>query len=74
MMFLLRGKTKEELMAALREGRKVAGKRNEIKDSNAAIDANGNSTRVTRLEDCIEYFWAEPKPLGTSWFLLKDRT
>lgn len=64
MMFLLRGQNKEELMAALREGRKVTGERNEIKGSKAAIDANGNNTTVSRLEDCIEFFWTEPKPLG----------
>ena len=62
MMFLLRGETKEEPMAALREGMKVADK-SEVKVPKAAVKRDPKDARVPALEDCVDAFWSEQKPL-----------
>jgi uncharacterized Zn finger protein len=63
MMLLLRGETKEELMAALREGRKVADK-SEVNVPNAAVKRGPKDAKVPALEDCVAVFWSEQRPLG----------
>ena len=65
MMFLLRGETREELMAALREGRGVANERNKISAPKAAVKGGLNDAKVPALEDCVAVFWSEQKPLGS---------
>jgi uncharacterized Zn finger protein len=63
-MFLLRGETKEELMDALREGRRTANMRNEVRAPKAAVRGGPNDADVPPLEDCVAVFWSELKPLG----------
>jgi uncharacterized Zn finger protein len=62
MMFLLRGKTREDLLAALREERKVANERGaEDQEPVARTDI---PSLMAPLEECVSNFWSEQKPLG----------
>jgi len=63
MMFLLRGETKEELMGALRESRRVPNER-EVRAPEAAVKGVLKDAKVPALEDCVAAFWSEQKPLG----------
>jgi uncharacterized Zn finger protein len=63
MMFLLRGETKEGLMAAIREGRKVADER-QVDIHKAAVKRGRKDVTVPALEDCVAVFWSEQRPLG----------
>jgi uncharacterized Zn finger protein len=64
MMFLLRGKTKEDLLAALRQGRKVTAARGTDEPGSVAGSGPDRPKAPPPLEELIPTFWSEQKPLG----------
>lgn len=64
MMFVLRGKTKESLLAALREGRQAAAGEQVSDSGPPAGGGSGDESKVPRIEECVATFWSEQKPLG----------
>jgi len=65
LMFLLRGRKKEDIMAELREGRRIAvASERAVEEPEAAVKVGPENRRVLPLEECVTVFWAEQKLLG----------
>ena len=65
MMFLLRGETRDDLMASLRDGRRLAA----VGEGAGASRGSAKAADVPApapppLEDSVAVFWIEQKPLG----------